>query len=312
MNSIKIIQIYSTTELLISELVNFLFDNKRVKPFGRRINEKKKKTKHLCKYLNSEFKERNNDGKKSTKMSDKKLNDTQEIAIISDNGNSDVNVIIENHTEINNHPSVDTSNVINLSTHPIPSSSSSSQNVRIEDVTEQNINDLNGIHITPHLTRRTSTETHSINSNNVSIKTLDENDHSSVSDSDSDVENVNMNESDFQSASNGMVLVNNSIDPKKLSQSNILCTNNETSKANIGSIAIQNSSDITFGDKTFINGPVTIKQFLMDEGTNKWKKSDGFENPAFSNSADDVNQRNGKSPKIDLFFFFWIIDFNAH
>lgn len=38
----------------------------------------------------------------------------------------------------------------------------------------------------------------------------------------------------------------------------------------IESIAIQNSSDIQFGNKTFYNGPVTIKQFLLDDKNKKW------------------------------------------
>lgn len=38
----------------------------------------------------------------------------------------------------------------------------------------------------------------------------------------------------------------------------------------INSVAIQHSSDIQFGDKTFYNGPVTIKQFLLDDRNKKW------------------------------------------
>lgn len=38
----------------------------------------------------------------------------------------------------------------------------------------------------------------------------------------------------------------------------------------IETVAIQNSSDIQFGNKTFYNGPVTIKQFLFDEKNSKW------------------------------------------
>lgn len=48
--------------------------------------------------------------------------------------------------------------------------------------------------------------------------------------------------------------------------------NNLTQKngSRIESIAIQNSSDIQFGNKTFYNGPVTIKQFLLDDKNKKW------------------------------------------
>lgn len=56
----------------------------------------------------------------------------------------------------------------------------------------------------------------------------------------------------------------------------------------IESIAIQNSSDIQFGNKTFYNGPVTIKQFLLDDKNKKW----------ISRSKDDVAQiENGVTNK---------------
>lgn len=43
-----------------------------------------------------------------------------------------------------------------------------------------------------------------------------------------------------------------------------------TNGPRINSVAIQHSSDIQFGDKTFYNGPVTIKQFLLDDRKKKW------------------------------------------
>lgn len=36
--------------------------------------------------------------------------------------------------------------------------------------------------------------------------------------------------------------------------------------ANIGSISVQNASDVTFGNKTFFNAPVVIKQLVVDYG----------------------------------------------
>lgn len=36
------------------------------------------------------------------------------------------------------------------------------------------------------------------------------------------------------------------------------------SNANIGSITVQNSTDVTFGNKSFFNGPVVIKKFVVN------------------------------------------------
>ncbi|XP_065362615.1 peptidoglycan-recognition protein LC-like isoform X4 [Calliphora vicina] len=72
----------------------------------------------------------------------------------------------------------------------------------------------------------------------------------------------------------------------------------------IGSIALSNSSDVTFGDKHFYEGPVTIQQFLID-GRDKWKETNGKENPTFvndtgepSNNAKDINSSGEKSGKL--------------
>lgn len=39
----------------------------------------------------------------------------------------------------------------------------------------------------------------------------------------------------------------------------------------IGSIALQNTSDVTFGNKTYYQGPVTLQQFLLN-GNNEWEE----------------------------------------
>uniref|UniRef100_A0A6P4E8R0 Peptidoglycan-recognition protein LC-like n=1 Tax=Drosophila rhopaloa TaxID=1041015 RepID=A0A6P4E8R0_DRORH len=63
----------------------------------------------------------------------------------------------------------------------------------------------------------------------------------------------------------------------------------------IGSIALTNSTDVTFGDKHFYEGPVTIQQFLIDN-RDKWKAGEGpgggQDNPAFSAGA----TANGSAP----------------
>ncbi|XP_037718247.1 peptidoglycan-recognition protein LC isoform X4 [Drosophila subpulchrella] len=63
----------------------------------------------------------------------------------------------------------------------------------------------------------------------------------------------------------------------------------------IGSIALTNSTDVTFGDKHFYEGPVTIQQFLIDN-RDKWKAGegpgDGQDNPAFNGGV----TTNGNEP----------------
>lgn len=60
------------------------------------------------------------------------------------------------------------------------------------------------------------------------------------------------------------------------SDRNVIVINNadnnlaQANGTRIESVAIQNSSDIQFGNKTFYNGPVTIKQFLLDDKHRKW------------------------------------------
>ncbi|XP_032575791.1 peptidoglycan-recognition protein LC isoform X1 [Drosophila sechellia] len=63
----------------------------------------------------------------------------------------------------------------------------------------------------------------------------------------------------------------------------------------IGSIALTNSTDVTFGDKHFYEGPVTIQQFLIDN-RDKWKPGEGpaggQDNPAFNGGT----STNGSAP----------------
>ncbi|XP_034480252.1 peptidoglycan-recognition protein LC-like isoform X3 [Drosophila innubila] len=52
----------------------------------------------------------------------------------------------------------------------------------------------------------------------------------------------------------------------------------------IGSIALTNTTDVTFGDKHYYEGPVTIQQILIDS-REKWKAAEGQDNPAFDPQA---------------------------
>lgn len=135
----------------------------------------------------------------------------------------------------------------------------------------------------------------SICSQNISIVTIDENaDDSSIADSDSDFEDIqdsdkkteNILAETSKGATNGIILVNNG--SNRGDSSDFISTSSNV-KPNIGSIAVQNSSDITFGNKTFYQGPVTIKQFLYEN--NKWTPSD----QANSNDGNDNLNANNKN-----------------
>lgn len=45
--------------------------------------------------------------------------------------------------------------------------------------------------------------------------------------------------------------------------------NYSTSNADIGNICVQNSTDVSFGNKTFFNGPVVIKHFIATDAEQK-------------------------------------------
>lgn len=126
-------------------------------------------------------------------------------------------------------------------------------------------------------------------SNHISIVSLEDGD-SSIADSDSDFDDMPSAVSDFMydsangakvnSSSNGIIVVNDSNAGTQ--------NGNVAGKPNIGSIAVQNSSDITFGNKTFYQGPVTIKQFLLEN--NKWRPRQGTDNAAYESGSADVEQ----------------------
>lgn len=123
-------------------------------------------------------------------------------------------------------------------------------------------------------------------------------DDSSIADSeDSDSDNADPYDN-FQSSPrrnqkdvNGIVLVNSE------STGNSQCILNSASgasspadKPDIDSIAVQNSSDITFGNKTFYEGPVTIKQFMYEN--QKWRPTDHEnDNPNFVDSTADLDTK---------------------
>lgn len=156
------------------------------------------------------------------------------------------------------------------------------------------VTELNESHSNSPDERRRSITTNSIDSNKVSIKSIDENDDS---DSDSDSENViynnqndNNNRTDIYETSIGLVPSNKIIVPNNITNSNILCAKDATERPNIGSVAMQNCKDVTFGDKTYISGNVIVKQFIQTDDQNAWKERSGFDNSAYAGNANNFNQ----------------------
>ncbi|EFA01280.1 Peptidoglycan-recognition protein LE-like Protein [Tribolium castaneum] len=77
-----------------------------------------------------------------------------------------------------------------------------------------------------------------------------------------------------------------------------------------GNISVMNSNDIHFGNKTFYQGPVTIKQFLYANGKTTSDKSDsevvldattladsGLENPTFVNDNNTASEKTNAASK---------------
>lgn len=154
----------------------------------------------------------------------------------------------------------------------------------------------------------------SIRSNTISIISIDENAiDSSVVDSDSDFEGHHSgcvvkklgqqttyepNHPNLPNINKGMQVLSQTISPGAIAPTAgplsetiinggalappILGPPMPPNSAQIGSIALSNSTDVTFGDKHFYEGPVTIQQFLIDS-RDKWKNGeDGSDNPAFT------------------------------
>lgn len=74
---------------------------------------------------------------------------------------------------------------------------------------------------------------------------------------------------------------------------NVGSTENSASTTKIDSVAIQNSTDIQFGNKTFYNGPVFIKQFIRDENK-RWISSPNEIESAQIESGVENKGYNGK------------------
>lgn len=174
--------------------------------------------------------------------------------------------------------------------------------------------------------------------NHISIVSLDDDDDddddgncsSSIADSDSDLDNVSVNLSTLMAngmlhappmaadgkRNNGIIVINNGLptDIIKAEASGSTVAAG-SSRPHIGSIALQNSTDITFGDKTFYQGPVTVKQFFLEK--DQWRRQEsntttagsshrgtvpttaraGADNGAFSPCSDDDGGGDGGDKK---------------
>ncbi|XP_004530826.1 peptidoglycan-recognition protein LC isoform X2 [Ceratitis capitata] len=193
------------------------------------------------------------------------------------------------------------------------------------------------------ISSKTSSPAVSIRSNTISIISIDENAiDSSVVDSDSDSEGQHSgyvvkklgqqttyepNHPNLPHINKGLQVLSQTISPGvvpptagPLSETilngggalspPILAPPLTPNAAQIGSIALSNSTDVTFGDKHFYEGPVTIQQFLIDS-REKWKNGEngGNDNPAFSedgkgfDSAEKVDS-SPTQPQGPKFFIF--------
>lgn len=163
----------------------------------------------------------------------------------------------------------------------------------------------------------TDSPSNSMRSNQMSIVSLDDDDvdSSSIADSDSDDDHV-PSQSEFMAGAicsakireenkiyadgNGVIVINNA--------GGGLISGGDSTRPNIGSIALQNSSDITFGDKKYFQAPVTIKKYYLEK--DQWVRRDGDaatsdggnENLGFVQSHGDVSGNIYVSLKLSLLF----------
>ncbi|XP_019847711.2 peptidoglycan-recognition protein LC isoform X1 [Bactrocera dorsalis] len=176
----------------------------------------------------------------------------------------------------------------------------------------------------------------SIRSNTISIISIDENAiDSSVVDSDSDYEGqysgcvvkklgqqttYEPNHPNLPNINKGMQVLSQTISPGAIPPTAgplsetilnggalappVLGPPTSPNSAQIGSIALSNSTDVTFGDKHFYEGPVTIQQFLIDS-RDKWKNGeDGNDNPAFTGNPENGEKPNSSTTPPETSYIF--------
>lgn len=110
-------------------------------------------------------------------------------------------------------------------------------------------------------------------------------------------QNQNTDESDFEDASDTTSI-----------QNDLEVYPSSEPTGNFGNIVVKNSADVHFGNKTFYQGPVTIKQFLYNNSSSdsNFPLENGHENPVLStdsvcsvgNGNNEIN--NGISQQRDI------------
>ncbi|XP_055623049.1 peptidoglycan-recognition protein LC-like [Toxorhynchites rutilus septentrionalis] len=135
-------------------------------------------------------------------------------------------------------------------------------------------------------------KTDSSSSHNISISSINENDDNDSSDFES-----SESECDDVQIDKALQRIPNALQPGgQLTQNGSIVVKEENDAPasargpNIGSIAVQNSSDITFGNKTYIKGQVVIKNIYRD-------RQNGVVNEGYQQADEDLNvskQASGK------------------
>ncbi|XP_053687820.1 peptidoglycan-recognition protein LC-like isoform X3 [Sabethes cyaneus] len=135
----------------------------------------------------------------------------------------------------------------------------------------------------------------SSSSQNISISSINENDNDSSAFESSD------SECDDEQIKKAIERIPNSLQPGgQLVQNGMLTVKNDNGSPstnrgpNIGSIAVQNSSDITFGNKTYIKGQVVIKNIYHD-------RQDGVVNQGYQRDGEaegepEITKQNTSDP----------------
>lgn len=173
-----------------------------------------------------------------------------------------------------------------ITTSDINSNQNSADELNYPKKSETEVSTTNG---------RTEHRTSSGSNNNRSI-TLGHhhNDDSSVFDSSSEADS---DFDDIMPSSSSIMVMDKKLDTAMHGHSSIMCANNDINPS-IGNVAIQNSTDITFGNKTYYQGPVTIKQFVIRK--DNWKETELSSSPENVNLGLCINLHTIR----DFFFFF--------
>lgn len=133
-------------------------------------------------------------------------------------------------------------------------------------------------------------------SHNISISSINEDDNN-----DSSAFETSDSECDDEQIKKAIERIPNSLQPgSQLVQNGMLVVKDDNNSSpvsargpNIGSIAVQNSSDITFGNKTYIKGQVVIKNIYHD-------KQNGAVNEGYHETDGELNKQKSNKGSWDF------------